>query len=115
MLITTRSYFFPKSVTINIDIFNDAEAVSFVKKRTQKTGEGFSDELAKELAERLQYLPLALEQAAAYIEQTPGVTYQDYIKLIEKYGVDVFQKKKLYRGLRLYGCHNMADFNGEDN
>jgi len=93
VLITTRSYFFPKSVTINIDIFNETEAVKFLKKRTCKTGKGYSDELAKGLAERLQYLPLALEQAAAYIEQTPCVTYQDYINLIEKHGVDVFVKK----------------------
>ena len=93
VLITTRSYFFPKSATINIDIFNDSEAVSFLKKRTGKFGDGFSDELAKVLAERLQCLPLAMEQAAAFIEQTPGVTYQDYINLIDKYGVDVFLQK----------------------
>ena len=93
VLITTRSYFFPKSTPINIDIFNEIEALSFLKKRTRKSGKGYSSDLAVELAKRLQYLPLALEQAAAYIEQTPGVTYQDYIKLIEKYGVDVFQKK----------------------
>jgi len=90
VLITTRSYFFPKSTTINIDIFNKSEALEFVQNRTGKSGEGFSDALVEILAERLQYLPLALEQAAAYIEQTPDVTYQDYINLLEKYGVDVF-------------------------
>ena len=68
VIITTRSSFFPLSVTINIDIFTIDEAVLFLKKRTRKSGEGYSYDLANALAERLQYLPLALEQAAAYIE-----------------------------------------------
>lgn len=93
VLITTRSNFFPKSVSIDIIVFNEAEAVSFLEKRTQKSGDGYTSALAKILSERLQYLPLALEQAAAYVIETPGVTYQDYLNLMEKYGIDIFQKK----------------------
>ena len=93
VLITTRSSFFPFSTSINMDIFNESEALLFLKKRIKKSGIGFSDDLANELAKRLQRLPLALEQAAAYIEQTPDVTYQGYIDLIEVYGIDVFDNK----------------------
>jgi tetratricopeptide (TPR) repeat protein len=93
-LITTRSHFFPQGTAINIDIFSETEAIAFLKKRTKKHGEGYSDKLAKDLAVRLQYLPLALEQSAAYIEQTQDVTYQDYIALIEKHSVDVFAEKR---------------------
>ena len=93
VIITTRSNFFPHSEIINIDIFSVNETLSFLKKRTGKNGQGYSDDLAEVLAERLQYLPLALEQAAAYIEQTPDTTYQDYIDLIEKYGTNIFKTK----------------------
>lgn len=93
VLITTRSSSFPKSKSIDIVVFSEMEAVSFLQKRTNKSEEGYSDDLAKALAKRLQYLPLALEQAAAYIVETPSVTYQDYINLIEKYGTEVFKKK----------------------
>jgi len=97
ILITTRSNFFPKSKSIDIIVFSEEESVSFLSKRTDKNGEGYSDDLAKKLSERLQYLPLALEQAAAYIVETPCVTYQDYINLIDKYGIDIFQKKNFKR------------------
>lgn len=95
VLITTRSSFFPKSESVDIAVFNLIEAVSFLKKRTRKSGEGFSDDLAKKLSERLNCLPLALEQAAAYIVETPGVTYQDYIDLYERYGIKIFKKKHI--------------------
>ncbi|MCL2049564.1 MAG: toll/interleukin-1 receptor domain-containing protein [Defluviitaleaceae bacterium] len=95
VLITTRNRFFPKSKPVDIVVFNEIEAVEFLKKRTNKTGGGYSDESAKILAARLQYLPLALEQAAAYIVEIPGVTYGGYITLLEEYGVAVFEKKTL--------------------
>jgi len=101
ILITTRSNFFPKSKSIDIVVFSEDESVSFLSKRTVKNGEGYSDDLAKKLSERLQYLPLALEQAAAYIVETPSVTYQDYINLIDKYGIDIFQKKN-FKGNDFY-------------
>jgi len=94
ILITTRSTFFPKCKSlIDVTIFSESEAVEFLKKRTDKSGEDYSDDSAKMLAECLQYIPLALEQVAAYIEQTPCVTYQDCITLIKKYGKDVFNKQ----------------------
>jgi hypothetical protein len=93
VLITTRSTFFPKSELVNMIVFNDTEAISFLKIRTRKSGDGYSDDLAEKLSIQLQYLPLALEQAAAYIIETPGVTYKDYIDLIEKYGTEIFKKK----------------------
>jgi tetratricopeptide (TPR) repeat protein len=90
VLITTRSSNFPRSRSIDIIVFNETEALAYLADGTQKTGEAYSDELAKTLAKRLQYLPLALEQAAAYIRETPNVTYQDYINLLEEHGVEAF-------------------------
>jgi tetratricopeptide (TPR) repeat protein len=90
ILITTKSYTFKKSKSIDIGVLNETEAVSFLKIRTDKSGEGYSDDSAKELAKLLGYLPLALEQAAAYITETPEVIYRDYINLFNEYGIEVF-------------------------
>ena len=38
---------------------------------------------ASDLAEKLQYLPLALEQATGYIAQL-GISIKEYIKELEK-------------------------------
>ena len=89
-LITTRNYFFPHCKTTDIQIFDTEESISFLFNRTKMTGDGYSDDIAIDLAKRLQFLPLALEQAAAYIEQTQNVTYQDYIDIFKEKGIDVF-------------------------
>jgi len=92
VLVTTRSSNFPRSKLVDIIVFNESDAVIFLKDRTQKIGEGYADELAKTLANRLQYLPLALEQAAAYIVETPNVKYNDYIDLLTDRGVATFEQ-----------------------
>jgi len=94
ILITTRSIVFPKSKNIGIRVFNEVEAVLFLKRRSGKNDEGYSDESAKELAMHLQFFPLALEQAAAYVEQTPGVTFQEYIKRFEQYKIKIFENEE---------------------
>ena len=90
ILITTRNYTFLKSKALDILVLNETEALSFIKLRTDKVGEGYSDDSARELARLLGYLPLALEQAGAYVYETPGVTYRHYINLLAQYGIDVF-------------------------
>jgi len=94
VIITTRSNFFPKCKSlINVPVFKETEAMLFLKKRTDKNAEDYSDDSAKILAKYLQYTPLALEQAADYIVKNPGVTYSDCVTLIKKYGTDVFKKQ----------------------
>jgi len=90
MLVTTRSWDSYIGKVINIDVFTETEAVTFLKIRTDKTGEGYSDDSAQELVKLVQYLPLALEQAAAYIRETPRVIYRDYINLYIQYGIEIF-------------------------
>jgi hypothetical protein len=94
ILITTRNGFFSKCKSlIDVPPFSETEAVSYLKKRTDKSGADYSDDSARMLAKHLRYIPLALEQAAIYIVQMPGVSYQDCIALIEKYGTDVFKEQ----------------------
>jgi len=90
VLITTRSWDSYIGEMIDITIFTETEAISFLKKRVRGKGNGYSDDSAKELAELLQYLPLALEQAAAYMRKVPGVIYSDYINLFKQNGIKIF-------------------------
>jgi len=90
ILITTRSWDSYIGEMIDITVFTETEAVSFLKTRVRMQGSGYSTESAQELAELLQYFPLALEQAGAYIRETPGVIYRDYINLFNEYGIEIF-------------------------
>lgn len=60
-------------------------AVEFLVKRT---GEA-DDVAAGELAHELDYLPLALEQAAAYIDSA-GKTFAGYLAIFRKHPIEVF-------------------------
>ena len=69
-----------------VDVFSREESVEFLKNRTgQEDG-------ADTLAEALGNLPLALEQAGAYIQET-GISLSAYIKLFQER-----QKELLRRG-----------------
>jgi len=96
VLITTRSWDAYIGHMVSIDVFTETEALLFLGTRVRKSPEdgiGYSEDLAKELVRRLQYLPLALEQAGAYIRAVPEETYRGYINLLAEYGVNVFDEK----------------------
>jgi tetratricopeptide (TPR) repeat protein len=66
----------PLAATIPIDVLPHADATAFLQQRTS-----IDQHEADRIAEALGHLPLALEQAAAYLEQThtpPG----EYLKLL---------------------------------
>jgi hypothetical protein len=70
---------------LRLNVLSREEAVAFVRKRT-----GTSDEQAAvALAEALGDLPLALAEAAAYIEQTQ-VGLDDYLQLVQDRAVELF-------------------------
>jgi tetratricopeptide (TPR) repeat protein len=70
-----------------VDVFSREESVEFLKNRT-----GGQEDGADTLAEALGNLPLALEQAGAYIQET-GISLSAYIKLFQER-----QKELLRRG-----------------
>lgn len=74
---------------MEIPVFDTAAAVEFLQRRSRL---GESPQAAK-LAKRLGCLPLALEYAAAYIRETPGVDYASYIQKLEQYSVKVLDRK----------------------
>lgn len=61
---------------VKVDTFSRAESVAFVTRRTGAQDASIADALAEELGD----LALALEQAAAYLEQT-GMPLPEYLEL----------------------------------
>ena len=95
---TTRNERINFGRPFELDVFNVEEAVGFLKRRLSNDSEmklekyDFSDfeENSSILAERLGYLPLALEQAAAYIREV-RCSINQYLKLLEQTGINAFE------------------------
>ncbi|MET9619087.1 tetratricopeptide repeat protein [Kitasatospora indigofera] len=74
---------------IRLDILDPAEALALLTSRTCVAGPRNMDG-ADDLCAELGHLPLALEQAAAYIAQNPLLTPRDYLGLLAEYPADMF-------------------------
>ena len=72
-----------------IQVFKRSESVDFIIKRTKQEGREDADELADALGD----LPLALEQAAAYMEER-AVSLADYLKLFRERRAEVLERGK---------------------
>jgi tetratricopeptide (TPR) repeat protein len=70
---------------VRLEVLSRKEAVAFVRKRTGTN----DDQAAAALAEALGDLPLALAEAAAYIEQTQ-VSLEEYLQLVQDRAVELF-------------------------
>jgi hypothetical protein len=98
VLITTRAQSFGAAETTSIDTLSPDEAETFLLERT---GQNDRD-AARRVAALLGELPLALEQAAAYIEAS-AVTLADYARLLEAHGLDLVERGKDYRYAKTIG------------
>ena len=87
ILITTRDRLCQVGEKVDISVFTEDEAVDFLEKRTKKE----QPQEALALAKRLGCFPLALEQAAAYMVTNKNVAYDDYVKLLDKYGLELLE------------------------
>lgn len=79
VLITTRNTSWEEHAAVaELEVFSPAEAVTFLLARSGSTDE----QAAAEVAELLGWLPLALEQAGAYVRQTrlPLSAYRDRLR-----------------------------------
>jgi tetratricopeptide (TPR) repeat protein len=70
---------------LRLEVLSRDEAVAFVRKRTSTS----DDQAAAALAEALGDLPLALAEAAAYIEETQ-VGLEEYLQLVQERAVELF-------------------------
>jgi len=94
LIITTRKDSIGVGAKLGLDVFNMEEALEFLQKRIVGYGKkelNFTDfnEMAPVLVDRLGYLPLALEQAAAYIVKVK-CSISTYLKYIEESDFEVF-------------------------
>ena len=89
ILLTTRcANAFEGAVHMEVQVFCGAEAANFLQRRTC-LNDGPN---AAKVAEQLGFLPLALEYAAAYIRETPGLDYMAYSKRLEQRGIKVLDR-----------------------
>jgi tetratricopeptide (TPR) repeat protein len=96
-LITSRFSDFPATAgirSIPLDVLEPQPSRGFLLARTGRTAEGTELVACDELAKALGYLPLALEQAAAYIA-APGVGFAGYLRLYEAAAADLLARKAL--------------------
>jgi tetratricopeptide (TPR) repeat protein len=102
LLITTRATTLHgglgvrKSCVLSLDVMEAEEAIRFLITRSKGERATLSAEEANasaELAEALGYLPLALEQAAAYIAP-PGRTFSNYLKRFRESSIAHLERKK---------------------
>jgi Tfp pilus assembly protein PilF len=91
VLITTRrggfGYLGP---VLDLDVLPHPEAITLLRRRAP----GLTDHHANALAELLGDLPLALEQAAAYLDQTQ-LPAADYLHLLSTRGADMYRRGRI--------------------
>ncbi len=96
ILITSRATDFqdiPSARTIPIDKMTEPEAVDFLFKRTDLKRTDANKNAAEKLAGELDYLPLALEQASAYIVALK-ITFKDYLDQYATLGTKIFKDSR---------------------
>lgn len=91
VLITSRNHDWPYARAHDIQQMTIGEAVEFLLRRTQQKDR----RAATEIAELLGGLPLALEQAAAYVA-AKRKTLAEYLRLLAKFGLQLLEKGKVY-------------------
>jgi len=98
IIITTRNARIGYGSPLKLDVFDLSESIAFMRKRFSVDEnlkmehykfDDFEDQAPK-LVERLGNLPLALEQAAAYIKNMQ-YRISDYLKLLGESSVDAFR------------------------
>ena len=87
VLITSRNPIWDGlGTTLPVEVMQPREALAFLAKRTNDS----DTQAAKKLAKTLGYLPLALEQATAYIRET-SISLDHYQALFQKHHAQLLQ------------------------
>ena len=88
MLITTQSAVWPPSQAVEVPVLDTEVAAGFLVNRTGDADERAAEKLAGELGG----LPLALEQAAAYIQATGTTTLAGYLSVFRDRRADLMAR-----------------------
>ncbi|HEX6471377.1 MAG TPA: FxSxx-COOH system tetratricopeptide repeat protein [Streptosporangiaceae bacterium] len=80
VLITSRNQAWSQvAAPLEIDVFKEEESIAHLKRKVRQIG----DQEALEVSKALGFLPLAVEQAGAWLERT-GIAARDYLALLEQ-------------------------------
>jgi tetratricopeptide (TPR) repeat protein/cellulose biosynthesis protein BcsQ len=80
VLITSRNQAWSQvAASLEIDVFTEEESIAHLKRKVRQ----ISDQEALEVSRALGLLPLAVEQAGAWLERT-GIAARDYLALLEE-------------------------------
>ncbi|MDB6134343.1 MAG: motif domain protein [Verrucomicrobiales bacterium] len=91
VLITSRLSGWSSQVRrLNLQVLDERDAVEFLIERSGRPHTDDEERSAKTLASKLDELPLALEQAGAYIDEG-GITFAQYLKLYDAKRAEVLQ------------------------
>ena len=91
VLVTTRrGGFRALGPVLDLDVFDRAEAIQLLRRRATH----LSNDEANELAEQLGDLPLALEQAAAFLDQT-NLPAAEYLHLLRARARDLYDRGRV--------------------
>lgn len=101
VLLTSRAQVFDSlgtTMPIELDKMSAREALSFYKTRTGRTRLSSPEsDAVKHLSRELDYLPLALEQSAAYITRK-RCSFETYLQSYQIRGLDLLQRAKAVTG-----------------
>jgi len=95
VLLTTRDANWDGKPTLEVPRMSAHEAVTFLLNRTGRQKTLIQQKGVNDVAERLGYLPLALEQAAAYMKNADW-SFTGYLDMLVDYGLDTIGDDKDY-------------------
>jgi tetratricopeptide (TPR) repeat protein len=84
---TRRGGFAALGEVMDLDVIGPTDALALLRTRVP----GLDEQAGTELAEELGRLPLALEQAGAYMDRT-GMPAQDYVRLLQERAAQLYAK-----------------------
>jgi len=90
VLTTTRRQDWFLGEAIDVEVFSPEDAVAFLLERTRRKDRLEAQRGVGELAERLGCLPLALEQAGAYMDVS-GESFEGYLITLDEEGLEPFR------------------------
>ena len=77
--------------TVRLDVLDEADALDLFTRTATATVLGRDLDGATELCAELGHLPLAVEQAAAYLAQNPLTTPRAYLALLDEYPAEMYR------------------------
>ncbi|MDR3267632.1 MAG: tetratricopeptide repeat protein, partial [Tannerella sp.] len=105
ILITSRNDVWHSiATTVDTEVFSPEDAKAFLDDYTKLTDTAKQEELI----EALGRLPLALEQAAAYIVNVKGTTYASYLELYESTRMEILKRYPNIENKTVYTTWNIS-------